>query len=79
MSDIMLTTPEQLRRFQLLQHIYALKIEVETGLRHSRGSVLRSAQQKYGVKSRTKAGALAELQAMAASLDGSDDERQGAR
>ena len=55
---------ENLARFQLLQHIHALKIEISTGLRHSKGSVLKSAQAKYGVKSRTKAGALEELQAI---------------
>lgn len=47
--------------FHLLSVISALRIEVGTGLRHSRGSVLRVAQDVYGVRSRTKAGALTEL------------------
>ena len=45
----------------LAQTIACLRIEVRTGLRHSRGSVLKMAQQVYGVRSRTKAGALEEL------------------
>lgn len=47
--------------FHRLQCYYALKIEVKTGMRHSRGSVLRLVQQMYGVKARTKKGAMQEL------------------
>jgi hypothetical protein len=63
MSTI-LTTPEQMAVFHLMQCIGALRIEVRTGMRHSRGSVLKTAQNVYGVRSRTKAGALAELLAL---------------
>ena len=46
----------------LLQCYYALSIEVKTGLRHSSGrSVLKYVQNRYGVQSRTKKGAMAEL------------------
>lgn len=47
--------------FHLLQCYYALKIEVDTGLRNSRGSVLKMVQQKYDVQSRTKKGAMKEI------------------
>jgi hypothetical protein len=50
--------------FHKLQCYYALKIEVNTGLRHSRGSILKMIQTKYGVKARTKKAALAEFGAM---------------
>lgn len=38
-----LTTPTQLALFRLLQIKYALKIEIRTGLKHSKGSVLKLA------------------------------------
>lgn len=41
--------------------IAMLQIEVRTGLRHSRGSVLKVCQREYGIKARTKAKALAEM------------------
>lgn len=47
--------------YHRLQCYYALSIEVKTGMRHSRGSVLRLVQDKYGVASKTKKGAMAEL------------------
>lgn len=46
----------------LCQHIAALRIETRTGMSHSRGSILKSAQDRYGVTKRTKAGALAQLE-----------------
>lgn len=47
---------------QLMQCIGALRIETRTGMRHSRGSVLAHCQRTFGVTSRTKKGALAELE-----------------
>lgn len=38
-----LDQPWQLELFHLLQMKYALRIEVQTGMRHSRGSVLKLA------------------------------------
>jgi hypothetical protein len=55
------------RLFRLLQIKHMLSIEVNTGLTHSRGSVLKVAQREFGVKSRTKRGALKEVEAL---LDG---------
>ena len=54
----------------LAQCIGALSIEVNTGMRHSRGSVLKLVQRQYGVRSKTKKGALAELKAMYAETTG---------
>jgi hypothetical protein len=45
--------------FKALQLKYALRIEVKTGLRHSRGSVLAEVNRTYGTSFRTKAEALA--------------------
>lgn len=49
--------------FHMCQCIGALSIEVNTGMRHSRGSILKLVQQRYGVKAKTKAKALDELKA----------------
>jgi hypothetical protein len=46
----------------IAQCIAGLRIEVSTGMRHSRGSILAMVQRLYGVKSRTKKGALKELE-----------------
>jgi len=55
---------ENIERFQLIQMRRALELEIATGMRHSRGSVLAAAQRRFGIKSRTKAAAVAELQSM---------------
>lgn len=54
-------TPEGIAWFAFLQVLHALKLEVKTGMKMSRGSILKVAQQRYGVTARTKAGALAEM------------------
>jgi hypothetical protein len=58
--SIVIDTPDRIEAFQRLRLYYALKIEVRTGLKHSQGSVLKHLQTQYGVKARTKAGALEE-------------------
>lgn len=60
--------PEGLRYFQLLQVRYALDIQATTGLVHSRGSVLKLAKRRYGVKSNTCKGAVKELDVMIAAM-----------
>lgn len=55
-------TTTDINHFHLAQCIGSLRIEVNTGMRHSQGSVLKLTQQLYGVKSRTKKGALQELE-----------------
>lgn len=56
------------RVFKLLQIKHMLSIEVNTGLTHSRGSVLKAAQREFGIKSRTKRGALREVEALLAGV-----------
>lgn len=53
-----------IERFQLIRMRKALELEMRTGMKHSRGSVLAAAQQQFGIKSRTKAGAVTELQSL---------------
>jgi hypothetical protein len=48
--------------FNLMQCIGALRIEVNTGMRHSKGSVLAHSPRTFGVTARTKKGALEELE-----------------
>ncbi len=54
-------TPEGIAAFRETQIYFALKIEATTGLRHSRGSVLKLVQKEYGITARTKKQALREL------------------
>lgn len=58
---VVIDTPAAFEHLQLCQHIAALKIEVATGMSHSRGSVLNHAKQVYGIQKQTKAGMLKEL------------------
>jgi len=59
-----LNTPEQIRAYAIRSLIAALKIEVNTGMKMTRGSLLKSARAQYGIKARTKVGAITELQAI---------------
>lgn len=54
--------------YHLAQTISALKIEVRTGLRHSRGSVWKMAKEVYGVTG-SKETVLAKLEAIKAEVD----------
>lgn len=45
-------------RFHLLQIKHALRLEINTGMRHSKGSVMELARSTYGIKARTKIGVL---------------------
>jgi hypothetical protein len=72
LDDIPTTQSPPNMPFHLMQCIGALRIETRTGMRHSRGSVLAVAQQVYGVRSRTKKGALAELEALYTRLTGKE-------
>lgn len=58
-----LNTPEQIKAYHLASLIACLKIEIHTGMTMSRrGSVLKQARKSYGIESRTKKGALKELE-----------------
>jgi len=54
-------TPEGIEAYRCLALYSALKLEVKTGMKMSRGiSTLKILQQQYGIAAKTKAGALAE-------------------
>jgi len=61
---VVITESENIETFHMLQCYYALKIEVRTGLRHSRGSILALVRERYGITSKTKAKAMTELAAL---------------
>lgn len=54
-------TPEGVQVFAFLQVWHALHLQRDTGLTHSRGSIIKLAQRRYGVRSRTAAGVIEEL------------------
>lgn len=60
---IIIDKHDQFVHFGLAQAIARLRIETKTGLQF-RASTLVYVQKVYGVKSRTKKGALAELEAL---------------
>ena len=67
MSDqgmIVLDTPDQIAAYQALATLGALRLEARTGLSHSRGSVLKLVQERYGVTARTKKAAVVELESI---------------
>lgn len=50
--------------FHLARCIAALRIEVRTGLKHSRGSILQMVRVAYGIRTRSKVDALKALEAL---------------
>ena len=58
-----INTPQGIEHAQMARCIAMLTIEVRTGMKHSRGSVLKLVQDHYGCTKRTKKGALEELRA----------------
>lgn len=65
----MLDQPWQIASYQLAARIAALKIEVDTGLSHSRGSVMNIIKHTYGIRGGTKKNVLADAQAYKAGWD----------
>jgi len=53
-------TPEGIAAYRQIALYHALKLEVMTGMRHSRGSVMQTIRNETGITKRTKAGVLAE-------------------
>jgi hypothetical protein len=43
-------TPEGIRMFHLLQLKYCMKLQMQTGLRHSQGSVFNLVKKKFGLR-----------------------------
>jgi hypothetical protein len=56
--------------FRMCQVIGSLSIEVNTGMRHSQGSILKLAQQRYGIKAKNKKKALEEMRVLYAETYG---------
>lgn len=65
--------PEHMQMPALLQLRAMLKIEIKTGMIHSKGSILKRCQQHGITKKRTKRGALADLNEVIKVLDGPED------
>lgn len=61
---IIISGPDAMAHFRMCQHIAALRIQARTGMVNSRGSVIKSAQQTYGVKGRTASTCGAALEAL---------------
>lgn len=60
MSGFIIDTPEGIAAYRQLALYHALKLEVATGMRHSRGSVMQTIRNETGITKRTKAGVLEE-------------------
>lgn len=63
MTGFVIDTPEGIAAFQLLRVRRALKLEVETGMSMSRGSVMKLAAQYCGSTKRTKKAVYADYDA----------------
>lgn len=63
-NALVIDTPDGIAHFQMARLIAALSIEVNTGMKMGRGSVMKAAKQQFGLKKNTKAGVLAELKAL---------------
>lgn len=65
-----ITDPAAIEAFRLSTIIRSLEFEVRTGMKMTRISALKAAQRDYGIKSRTKAGAIVELQEILDNMEG---------
>lgn len=57
-------TPEGINMFHFMQVYFGLRIQRDTGLKHSRGSLINLARDTYGTKGRTAAKVCRELEDM---------------
>lgn len=60
-APAVIATPEGIQHWMMCSAIARLKIEVQTGMSMSKGSTLAACRRLYGIKSRTKKNALAEM------------------
>jgi len=60
--SIVIDTPEGIEFFRFQQVYRGIKLQRDTGLTHSRGSLIKLAQQIYGIKGRTAKKACRELE-----------------
>ena len=63
-DTIIIDTPEGIEMYRLLSFRSMLRIEILTGMRHSKGSVLAAAQRQGLTTKRTKRGAHADIDAL---------------
>jgi hypothetical protein len=59
MEATIIDTPEGIELYRIASAIAMLRIEVNTGMKHSRGSVLQACKANWGCPKGTKKGALA--------------------
>lgn len=71
--------PEDMPFFQLLQWKFALKLQYDTGLGHSRGSVPKFVAQKFGMKYRTRKDIPALIEECERRLNALEDSRRERR
>lgn len=64
MSGFLVNGRVNTRGFAFMMTLKALEMEVQTGMRASRMNALRAAQNNFGVKAKTKKGAIKEMRAM---------------
>ena len=62
-TPIVIDTPDGIAAFHMLQVIGALSLEVNTGMKVGRGSLVKLAQQRYGCTGRIKSVVLAQMRA----------------
>ena len=67
-NGFVIDTPEGIQAFQLLRVRSALSIEVKTGMKLSRGSVMKLAKSYCGSRKNTKKGVYADYNAYLVSL-----------
>lgn len=63
MTEFALTTPAELNAFQLLRIRRALKLEIETGMKFSGGSIMNVAKEYCGSSRQTKRNVYADYDA----------------
>lgn len=66
---IQLDTPGEIHMWVLLSRMHQLALEINTGMHHSRGSILADCQRLGWTKKRTKKGALRDLLDLMLKLD----------
>jgi hypothetical protein len=69
-AGFIIDTPEGMEMYRLLSLRSMLSIEIVTGLKHSRGSVLAAAQRQGLTAKRTKRGAYADIDALVVAKGG---------
>ena len=75
---MIIDTPDGMLFFNMLQVEKALKIQRDTGLTYSRGSVLKYAKQRYGIQGVRIASAAEQMEALVAGAQAAQSVHNGA-